>query len=89
MTNLVWASGLSKVEETKAIILSFSGPLLFIAKNINAEEFIANSMQEEGAVEGCLQALEYHYVGRTQSDLTRNKLSINLQEKQESILIFA
>ena len=88
LLNLIWALSLSKIEAIKAIKMSFAGPAVFIAENIDAEELINQMNGEDNGYEGYLKALEHLFVGKAESELSRTKFSSAIQERGESIPLF-
>ena len=89
LLNLIWALSLSKIEAIKAIKMSFAGPAVFIAENIDAEELINQMNGNDNGYEGYLKALENLFVGKAESELSRTKFSSAVQERGESIPLFA
>ena len=55
--------------------MSFAGPAVFIAENINAEELINQMNGDDNGHEGYLTALENLFVGKAESELSRTKFS--------------
>ena len=53
----------SKIEAIKTIKMSFAGPAVFIAENIDAEELINQMNSDDNGHEGYLKALENWFVG--------------------------
>ena len=89
LLNLIWALSLPKIEAIKTIKMSFAGPAVFIAENINAEELINQMNGDDNGHEGYLTALENLFVGKAESELSRTKFSSAIQERNESIPLFA
>ena len=69
LLNLIWALSLNKIEAIKAIKMSFAGPAVFIAENIDAEELINQMNGNDNGYEGYLKALENLFVGKAESEL--------------------
>ena len=86
LLNLIWALSLNKIEAIKAIKMSFAGPAVFIAENIDAEELINQMNGNDTVYEGYLNALEILFAGKAESELSRTKFSFAVQERNESIL---
>ena len=66
-----------------------AGPAVFIAENINAEELIKQMNGDDNGHEGYLTALENLFVHKAESELSRTKFSSAIQERNESIPLFA
>ena len=69
--------------------MSFAETAVFIAENINAEELINQMNGDDNGHEGYLTALENLFVGKAESELSRTKFSSAIQERNESIPLFA
>merc|ERR1712240_737703 len=89
LLNQIWALSLSKIEAIKAIKMSFAGPAVFIAENIDAEELINQMNGYDNGYEGYLKSVENVFVGKAESELSRTKFSSAVQERGESIPLFA
>ena len=47
LLNLIWALSLSKIKAINPVKMSFAGPAVFIAENINAEELNIKSLLDD------------------------------------------
>ena len=73
--NLIWVLSINKIEAIKAIKMSFEGPAVFIAENIDAEELFNQMNGNYNGYEGYLKALENLFIGKAESELSRTKFS--------------
>ena len=81
LLKLIWALCLNKIEAIKAIKMSFAGPAVFIAENIDAKELINLMNSNENGYKGYLKALDNLFVGKAKSGLSRTKFSSAIQER--------
>ena len=88
MKNLLWALNIQKIEAIKLIKMSFTGPAIYIAENVDQDIFI-NDMNGEGGLEGYLLALENLFVGKAASDIHRTQFAMAQQQNDESIPLYA
>ena len=54
--------------------MSFAGPAVFVAENIDAEELINYMNSDDNDYEGYLKALENLFGGKAESELSKNKI---------------
>ena len=66
--NLIWTLTLIKIEAIKTIKMSFAGPAVFIAENIDAEELINQINGDDNGYKGYLKAVENLFVGKAKSE---------------------
>ena len=69
--------------------MTFAGTVVFIAENIDAKELISQSNGDENGYKGYLKAMENLFLGKAESELSRTKFSSAVQERNESIPLFA